>query len=408
MADEIKTHSRIGASSAHRWFNCPGSVRLSEIAPPQPSNKYAEQGTAAHWVIEQYLSSDKDVDVYGFVGQAAPNGYELTTEDIDSVAEFLKTIDSIRSTGKYILHSEVKFDLSTIYPGLFGTGDVVLVETNLKRLKVIDYKHGSGVPVEVENNKQLLYYALGAMQYVANEHKIDYLSTLGWGHTFSEVEIMIVQPRCRHRGGIVRSWVADGQVLEAFAVELKKAAELTADEKAPFKTGDHCRFCPALSICRAFQEKSFELAQSDFKAISSPANLKLPDPNALSLPEIAKVLRFADLISAWLAAVEGNAKVRIEHGEDIPGFKLVEKKTNRQWVDEEQAKETLTLYVKDEDMYEKKFLSPAKAEKLLGKKQKKVVEDLCFKPQGDTTLAPEHDPREAVKGSAVSDFSALE
>lgn len=277
----------------------------------------------------------------------------------------------------------------------------------MKRLKVIDYKHGSGIPVEVKDNKQLMYYALGAIQFVAKEHKLDYLSVLGWGGTFNEVEITVAQPRCRHRDGGIRSWVVSGEKLEAFAEELKAAAALTQKKDAPFKTGDHCRFCPALSICRAFNDHTADLAQTDFKAISSPKNLRLPDPNALSVPELVKILNYADLISAWLAAVESDALARMEHGQEMPGYKLVQKKTNRQWKDEEEAKDALTLYVNAEDLYEKKLLTPAKAEKLLGKKQKSVVEELCFKPEGGNTIAPEHDPREAVKGSASSDFNAL-
>lgn len=403
-------HSVIGASSAYRWFECPGSVALSKQAPPQEDTIYARQGTAAHWVIEQFFKAwleDKVVDVYDYDGLPAPNGYELATEDIDSVKVFVDHVLEILKGGKYILHTEAKFDLSRIFPGLFGTGDIVLMESNMKRLKILDYKHGSGIPVNVVQNKQLLYYALGGVEFICKTHKIDYLSVMGWGKTFKEVEISVVQPRCRHKDGAVRAWVVPAEVLDAFAVELKTRAEATTKKNAPFKTGDHCRFCPAIGICKAFNDKTFELAKSDFKAVSHPSNLLLPSPESLSKDEVKKIIDFADLITEFLKKVEAHAFNLMEHGEEIPGYKLVRKKSNRKWSDEEKAIETLGLYLKDDQVFEKSLISPAAAEKLL-KKQKKVVEDLCYKPEAGNTLAPEHDPREAVVGSAVTDFKKVE
>lgn len=406
-------HSRIGASSAHRWMECPGSVGLSKLAPPQASNIYAEQGTAAAWVLEQCIkawkASDKllqDHRADEYVGLAAPNGYEITDEDAESVQKCLDALDETLATGKFVVYEEAKFDLSSIYPGLFGTSDIVLMESNMKRLIVIDYKHGSGIPVAVEDNEQLLYYALGAIKYVCDKEHIDYLDTMGWGHVFTTVEVRIVQPRCRHKDGAHRSWVVPAESLDAFAVALKAAAELTDKEDAAFKTGDHCRFCPALSICQAFNNQTFELAQADFKGTSDPKNLHLPEPEALNKGEISKILRFADMISAFLKAVESHAQTLLEHGEEIEGWKLVQKKSNRQWRDEEEAQQALGMFVPESDLYERKFLSPAKAEKMLGKDKKKIVEGLTVKPDTGNTLAPEHDPREAVKGSVLSDFTA--
>jgi hypothetical protein len=279
------------------------------------------------------------------------------------------------------------------------------MESNMKRLRVIDYKHGAGIPVEVENNPQLMYYALGAIQHVCTKHKIDYLSVLGWGSVFKEVEIVVFQPRCRHKAGIMRKWVVPAKTLDAFAVELAKAAAATRAKDAPFKTGDHCRFCPALGICPTFNSATMAMAKVDFAAVSHPTNLNLPAPEELSKAEIVKILDFSELVSEFFKRVEGHALHMLEHGEDLAGYKLVKKKANRQWRDEDSAKETLSLYVKDDDMYEKKFLSPAKAEKLLSKQEKKIIETLTIKPDTGNTIAPDYDPREAVAGSAVNDFA---
>lgn len=399
-------HSRIGASSAYRWFECPGSVALSALAPPQEDTEYARQGTAAHWVAEQYFKEDACLLPEALIGETAPNGYEITEDDVASVRVFVDFVNDLRKEDKYILHSETRYDLENIHPGLFGTGDLTLVASSMKRLKVLDYKHGAGIPVEVENNKQMLYYALGAIQHVCREHKIDYLDVLGWGGTFKEVEVIIVQPRCRHKSGAIRRWTVPAEVLEAFAKELKAKAEATTKKNAPFKTGNHCRFCPAIGICKEFNNQTMALAKADFAGVSHPSNLNLPAPEVLTTDEIVKILNFADLIAEFLKRVESHAFNLMEHGQKIPGYKLVKKKSNRAWSDEETAKETLALYATEDELFTKKFISPAQAEKIL-KKQKKVVKDLCYKPETGNTLAPEHDPREEVSGSAVADFAAL-
>lgn len=406
-------HSSIGASSAYRWFECPGSVQLSAQAPPSEDTVYAQQGTAAHWLIERFYTAERTnqkIDLWSFEGKLAPNNHEFLPEDIEAVEKFISFMDEYRKDGKFVLHAEAKFDLSGIFPGLYGTSDIVLMESNMKRLRVVDYKHGAGIPVEVENNRQLLYYALGAIQHVCTKHKIDYLSVLGWGSVFKEVEIVVVQPRCRHKDGIVRKWVVNAETLDKFAVELAEKAKATQVKNPPFKTGDHCRFCPALAICPTFNNQTMEIVNADFKAVSHPSNLNLPSPESLSPGEIVKILDFSDLIIEFLKKVEGHALSLLEHGVEVNGYKLVKKKSNRQWRDEEEAKETLSLYLNEEDMYEKKFVSPAKAEKLFNKeqkKEKKIIETLTVQPDNGNTIAPEHDPREAVSGSAVNDFNAL-
>ncbi len=59
------------------------------------------------------------------------------------------------------------------------------------------------------------------------------------------------------------------------------------------------------------------------------------------------------------------------------------------------------------DAYQSKLVSPAQAEKLLGKAKAKEISDLWCKPNGRPTLAPQSDPRPAVKPEAVDYFSEI-
>lgn len=409
----MKKHSNTGASSAERWFECPGSVGLCATLPPREDTVYSVQGSAVHAALEdfykKYESQDPDLtppipdDYLGF----AYKEYEMVEEDVDSMRQCIEYVEAKRETGKFLFHSEVRFDLSSLHPGLYGTADFALMASDLSKLVVIDYKHGAGMPVEVVDNKQLKYYALGAIKHVCDKHKIDYLSVLGWGSVFKEVEIVVVQPRCRHKDGPVRTWTVSREELDRFAAELVEKAKATEAKNAPFKAGSHCKFCPALAVCRTVADYTFQLAQADFDGVSNPVNLKVPAPQTMNLADLAKVMRFEAVISDWLKAVATQAQHCLEHGQEVPGFKLVRKRGTRKWTDVEVAKETLEMVVQNpDDLYEKSFLSPAGVEKLIGKKKAKdILDSLVTVPETGVTIAPEHDPREAVAGSAVTDFA---
>jgi hypothetical protein len=86
--------------------------------------------------------------------------------------------------------------------------------------------------------------------------------------------------------------------------------------------------------------------------------------------------------------------------ETIPGWKLVQKKSRRKWIDEgAAAKELLFSFgLNEEDIYETKLKSPAQAEKLLAKKDRALTEFTSLCPPVSTGLTLVHDsnPRDAV------------
>jgi hypothetical protein len=106
-----------------------------------------------------------------------------------------------------------------------------------------------------------------------------------------------------------------------------------------------------------------------------------------------------------LGAVEGLVKERLGNGEGFPGYKLVEGKSNRQWENIEEAEQLLDKLIGPEQVFTRKIISPAQAEKVLGKKRAGEIADLIVKPLGAPTLAPESDKRPAINISA-SDFSS--
>lgn len=392
-------HSPIGASSAHRWFACPGSVELIKKAPPQESSVHAARGTAAHEVLEKCLGTDKSV--WDFE-ETEYEGGELNEEDIEALEETIDWLES-KISPTDTLHKEVKVDLERIHKGLYGTADIVIEDKDNKSiLRVYDYKHGSGQAVEVEGNEQLMYYALGAIAKLNPAC----VNLLGWGPAYQTVEIGILQPRKDHPDGAFRTWVVPSETLEEFAEELGLRAKATTKKDAPLAAGKHCYWCPAKPICGAMYNQTLEVTKQDFRVIESKP---LPTVNELSLTDISKILEHEDMISSWLKSIKAHALQQLEKGNAVPGFKLVKKKANRVWVDNNLAVHHLrNLGYPDEDLYESKMISPAKAEKLISKEDKKEIQIFITKPDTGNTIAKQDDRRQEVSASIETDFEIIE
>jgi len=369
---------------------------LIKKAPPQRQSDFADEGTDAHELGHLCLENGKHPTDY--LGKRMSKGFEVTDEMCEAVMVYIDTINSFAQTGtgKFIHLHEVKFDLSGIYPGLYGSADTVLISSDLKKLVVIDYKHGKGVPVEVVDNKQLLFYGLGAVAFCHKKGLLDEPTLFGWHQSLEEIELVIVQPRCRHKEGPVRSWSIMSPAFDDFATELYDAAVKTEAKDAPLLAGDHCKWCPAQAICPALGKEIDLAAANSFSIIKSGGTPQLPVPAELSVDQVTKICLKSDMIADWLKAVNVYAEDLALAGEVIPGFKLVKREGHRKWIDEEAVVDNLELFMNPDELYDKKLKSPAKIEKLLGKKNKGAIDGLHEKPNLGPALVPEHDKREAI------------
>lgn len=411
---EAAKHSRIGASSAYRWFECPGSVELSKKFPPQETSIHAAEGTAAHKLAEMCIDKQQAADF--FIGQIIKvPGTEFEFEVDEDMANAVNVyLDEINFDDDHpVVMVEVPLNLERLYPDLRGTADGVKIDLTKRRLKVVDYKHGKGIPVEVVGNKQGLYYVLGAIEAVYKHYGADYKMddpfVFGWMSWFTEVEFVVVQPRARHVDGPIRRWKITADILDRFQDELLAAAKATAEPNARFKAGAHCRFCPALAGCTAHLDMISVQTQADFKPIAEKKAPVFPKAELLSINQLIGVLTYADQISSWLKTVEAHALALMSHGDKIPGFKLVKKKANRRWKNEDEAREQLSLYMSDEEMLTPRELkSPAQIEKSLKKKERDLLKPFIEVPDTGVTIAEESDPRDAIEGGSVTkDFSVL-
>lgn len=389
-----RAHSKLGASIAHRWLACPGSVRASE-GIENVSSIFAAQGTAAHELGEKCLRA-KFQDPGDFLGEEIVVGnHKFVVDDdmIDAVRTYVEAVKSMLDPGDILL-IEHRFNLEHIHPGMFGTGDAGIYKVKTNRLIVIDYKHGQGHAVEAKENPQLAYYGLGMIN-------VDSLK----GIALKDVELVIVQPRSPHKDGPVRSWVTTPVHLLDFAVDLAIGAQATEQPDAPLSAGDHCTFCPAAGTCPALRKVAITDAQREFVDVVA---------EELTDQAIADLLEKCGLISDGIRAIRAEAYRRAATGTKVPGWKIVAMKPRRKWTnDEEETAGRLLLQfsVPDRDaLWVKKLKSPAQMEKLLPKPERVKMADLVTKASSGTTLARETDrrPETTAQNSASDDFNPVE
>lgn len=374
-------HSKIGASSCERWWNCPGSVALVASCPPQPESPYAAEGTAAHAMAERCLKYN--MDATDCVGK---DRADFTEEMAEAVQVYLDVIRA--DMAKYKVHVsdlaiEHRFHLVHIDENAYGTNDANL-KVAFTKIIVYDYKHGAGVAVDAEDNKQGLYYAIGA----------------AYGEEIDEIEVVIVQPRAIHKDGPVRRWTVSKADLNDFAEAMKERIAATKDPIAAVKAGDWCKktFCPAMAICPAIRGR----VEQDAMVVFTDKPLKtLPKPEELTPLMLRRLLEGMPLIEEWLKAVFAYAQQKANNGEQVYGFKLVRgREGNRKWKDESEVKKQF-----GEKCLEASVMSPTKFEKELGKKDfAAFAAAVVTRSEGKIILVPLDDPREEVNANITQVF----
>jgi hypothetical protein len=358
-------HSKIvGGSTAKRVMNCPGSVALVQKMPPQPSNKYADEGTLLHNVIAEIVMTDKHPEEFLHTKY---NDQILTLELIDNkLVPALAALDVIDPNKKMEIEAESRVGFGDLLPDVFGSTD--LIGRIGKRAVVLDWKFGDGVAVEVEENPQLMFYAAAAMR--TEETKWAFVDV-------EEIEMVIVQPPQ------VKRWVTTPARIAQFEKDLVRAVKLAQQPNAELKIGDHCRWCAAKPICP-------QMTGAVDRALKTQID-------GLDAPTISAYLKNADMLEQWITDLRALALQMLDSGARLPDYKLVAKRAIRQWTDEDKAKVALFAYgLTESEVMETSVISPAKAEKALKKRKLALPDDLVVAISSGNTLASADDPRPEV------------
>lgn len=442
-----RSHALLSASAAKRWLNCPPSARLNDQFPDETS-VYAAEGTFMHEVCEYKIRHD-----YLHERMKRPQSDEFYTDEVEEVTDIyaqfvIETIEEMKKTGSTpLILIEEKLDYSHVVPSGFGTGDMVLIgkseggddgDDGRGLLHVIDFKGGRGVFVSCDHNPQMMLYAVGA------------LHAYGFIYDIEVVRMSIVQPRLSN----ISTFEMSADELMIWAESIRPIAQMAYEGKGEQKPGDWCRFCKAKPVCKACLDEALALAREEFTELPDDSPFQLePDipmavekiceddrvvedaaegdltdatapyssdtntvvfksPGLVPISELAAVMPTLNRISSWIDSVFAFvANEAINHGVEVPGYKVVEGRSKRVFSDTRSVVEA-AAEAGYSDVYKKELISLTEFEKMMGKKKfAEVLGKYVLKPPGKLSLVPESDPREAVvmESSTVSDeFEALE
>ncbi|MDO5549278.1 MAG: DUF2800 domain-containing protein [Eubacteriales bacterium] len=372
-------HSNLGPSSAHRWLSCPGSVRL-ERGLPSTTSDYAREGTLAHSFCEVLLNKAFDLTQHDQESQLTQlRKHDLYDPEMERCAQayvsFIQDIVRGHIGQTPIIYAEHLVNYADVAPSGFGTSDCIIGFPG--EIHVVDFKYGKGVSVSAEDNPQMKLYGYGALR------ELDFLFDA------ETVHMHIFQPRIDN----FSSWQIRADMLRHWArKEVRLAAELTREEHAPFNPGSkQCRWCKAKNLCRA---------RADWMSAGTGS-----DPALLTSKEIARLLPKAKELESWAKELAGEAQHRLEHGEELPGYKLVVGRQGaRRFTDMDAAFERAKQVGVDEAMlYSRVPISLAELERVMGKSDFDMAcGDLITRPEGKPTLVPESDKRPAYNPVAAA------
>lgn len=376
-----RAHAILSASSAHRWLVCTPSARLEETLPERKSD-YAEEGRLAHEIAELKLRKH-------FIEPMGPRAFanrlkkfkehELYQDEMlkhtDTYLEYVQSIVHSFSSPPYVA-IEKKLDFSKYVPEGFGTGDCIIIGGSI--MWVIDLKYGKGVPVSAKRNPQMMLYALGAYEAYNFLYPIEI------------VKMSIVQPRLDS----ISEWEIPINELLAWGESIKPIAQKAWAGEGEYVPGEHCQFCRAKALCRARSE--FNMSLEKYHGLKPPL---------ISNEEVGQILTKARDLAAWIKDLEEYALAECLAGNEIPGWKAVEGRSIRQFTDWEKAFKVLIENGIDEAMlYERKPITLAATEKLLGKKKfNELLSEFVERPPGKPTLVPESDKREPLRRQSAED-----
>jgi hypothetical protein len=380
----MTAHALLGASKAHRWMRCPGSIAL-EAELPDISSPHAEEGTRAHEMASAILEKQS-----------------FSTDDSAMLEAVITYTDYVRreAEGHHLL-VEQRVDYSDVIGvgNSFGTSDAIILAGDT--IKIIDLKFGMGVRVDATENEQLMLYALGALE------------TFGVTGHYTKAKLVIVQPRLDH----ISEWEVSIEELQSFGEDARWHAQLALDiyegrvETVLRPSAAACKFCKAKANCPALLAHVQDSVGADFENLDED-EIKT-SPMGMGSNSLGVALAAVPLIEDWCKAVRAKAESELLAGRPVNGFKLVQGRNGaRKWANEGEAEATLKrMKLKVEEMYDLKLITPPMAEKLakagtIGPKQWPSLQGLIVQKAGPPSVAPETDKRPAW--SPADDFQNLD
>ena len=375
-------HSPLGASSAHCWSQCPGSVKAKRLFFARhrgiyTSSPHAEEGTRAHDLAEELLRHPERHEAdYAHLEDQMMLGYTLA----------YRNYCIARIHGDGLVFIEQRVQMPRVHAQCFGTADFITYSPSRRHLDVIDLKYGQGVAVSAQNNLQLALYAEGARGALR----------LRADTTVDTISMHIFQPRALGGGGITQ-WDLTTPEHDAVVRELREAARRVGVMPDIYNPGtSQCRWCEAKPDCRVHVDWVREQLADVFGHYEEIMR-QLKD-NTISNDEVAQLLDELEPLKPLLYKLNDMARHRAMTGSPIPGKKLVAGSAS--YVADIPM---IEFVLGDEAFKPAEPKSRTELKKRLGAAKFRALEGFYHKSEGQPVLVDASDRREAVASGASID-----
>lgn len=346
----MSAHDINSASVLSRREKCPGSGHAERGLPDTPTEA-AERGNRLHAVTAQALRAPESERI-AVLAQLNADEYEAVER---CVQEFDAVMASARhlAVGKPLVLIEHPVDLSHLGIVVPGTVDLAVIVPG-RVAWIRDWKFGHMWVPASPWNVQLQTYACG----IAESFGV------------SEVNAGIVQPSRNQFERQVAIW--NREQLGQYAHKIRRIVSAALSPDAPLAAGDWCDLCRRRPTCPKRAEVAAVTVQIKDPVLAmqeTPLHERAALFDRLNLA--AKIIRDAsDQIEA--AALDGTLS--------IPGYMIGDGRKSRAWADpviaEMELKRLAVLKgLTEESIFHREMVSPAGAEKLLGK-SKPVAEQM--------------------------------
>lgn len=408
-----RAHARLSGSVASIFTKCTGAPALWAGRTRQGTH-FTREGTAAHEIAEHvYKHGTGNVpSVMKVEGHDVPVTDEMAFHVgmyVGQVAKLAREADWHAVEQRFEMDALWEMFGDTIPEPMFGSADYVGIKGD--NLTVMDLKFGKGIPVIAEDNAQLLYYGLGAYLWVLKNNppgvQINKLRT---------ITLIIAQPRVRDE---LSTWTIDIIDLIHWGTDvLKRAVDDITAGQTRLVAGTHCQFCLGKAVCPELAAQSMQAAKSVFGSAppvdAGAARLATMIKPAVDLTddELSDAYARAEILSIWMNGVRAELETRVKNGRPFKDWKLVEKRANRQWIDDPNI-DVPGVIAQRAGMSRFDFMtnpelhSPAQVEKIAKSKgldPKKLLKDIVVAPVTGTTVVPASDARPAVPAGAANVF----
>lgn len=382
MEEKKRAHALLSASSAKKWLNCPPSARLEDSLPDNTSES-AEEGTLAHSMcelklrklfIEPSMTSRTFNRRLGKIKKHERYSPEMD-KYTDVYVEYIQKLAYGFEAAPYIA-VEKELDYGAYAPEGFGTADCILISGT--ECYVIDFKYGKGVPVYAEDNSQMSLYALGV------------LSAYSMVYPIENITMVIVQPRLDN----ISEWRTTAEYLSLWGEKtVRPQAELAYKGEGEYCQGEWCDsgFCKAAAVCRHRAERNMSLDQEYINPVTGQYDM----PPIIDNQMVGSILGRAQNLAKWVKKLERYALDELVKGNQIPGWKIVEGRSNREFTDVDLAYGALIdAGYKKELLYDQVPVPLTKVEKQISREDyDNILASYIRKPKGKPTLVPEGDSR---------------